>query len=149
MDMNTSKELLHSIELSNLINKIELQVNNIEIGDAHTEIGNLMAFPFKSIVDYSDLRKEAMKELYGMLYKAFCLICQISLETNNENMLSVASKSCSNITDILLSTQLRLQKLPMSKPSADLYNEAIVNLQQNNNESLISRIKNLANVLFQ
>ena len=35
--MNTSKEILESIELSNLLNKIELQIKNIEIGD--TQIG--------------------------------------------------------------------------------------------------------------
>ena len=43
--MNTSKVILDSIELSNLLNKIELQIKNIEIGDTHAEINNLMNFP--------------------------------------------------------------------------------------------------------
>ena len=72
--MNTSKEIHDSIELSDLLNKIELQIKNIENGDNRTEIGNLMNFPFKSMMDNSDLRKEAIKELYGMFYKAFGLI---------------------------------------------------------------------------
>lgn len=46
--MNRSKEILESIELSNLLNKIELQIKNIEIGDTHTEISNLMNLPYKS-----------------------------------------------------------------------------------------------------
>lgn len=58
--MNTQKDILNSMELSNLLNKIELQVKNIETGDAHTEICNLMSFPFKSTVDNSDLRIERL-----------------------------------------------------------------------------------------
>ena len=52
--MNTSKEILDSIELSDLLNKIELQIKNIENGDNRTEIGNLMNFPFKPMMDNSD-----------------------------------------------------------------------------------------------
>lgn len=97
--MNTQKDILNSIELSNLLNKIELQVKNIETGDAHTEIGYLMSFPFKSTVDNSGLRIEAMKDFHGMLYKAFGLICQISLETNNNELLIVVGKSCTRMVD--------------------------------------------------
>ena len=79
--MNTSKDTLNLIELSNLLNKIELQIQNIEVGDTHTEIDILMNFPFKSKVDNSYLRNDAMKELHEMLYKAFVLISQISIET--------------------------------------------------------------------
>ena len=106
--MNTPKDILNPIELSNLLNKIELQVKNIETGDAHTEIGNLMSFPFKSTVDNSGLRIEAMKEFHGMLYKAFGLICQISLETNNNELLVVVGKSCTRMVDLLFSYQLNL-----------------------------------------
>ena len=110
--MNTQKDILNSIELSNLLNKIELQVKNIETGDAHTEICNLTSFPFKSTVDNSDLRIEAMKELHGMLYKAFGLICQISLETNNNELLIVVGKSCTRMVDLLLSCQLKCTLFP-------------------------------------
>lgn len=48
--MNTSKEILDSIELSDLLNKIELQIKNIENGDNRTEIDKLMNFPFKPMV---------------------------------------------------------------------------------------------------
>ena len=146
--MNTQKDILNSIELSNLLNKIELQVKNIETGDAHTEICNLMSFPFKSTVDNSDLRIEAMKELHGMLYKAFGLICQISLETNNNELLIVVGKSCTRMVDLLLSCQLKIQKAPMVKPLADLYNETMISLQQNGNGSLIFGINKLADILF-
>lgn len=95
--MNVSKEILESIELSNLLNKIELQIKNIEIGDTHTEISNLMNFTCKSNVANSNLRDEAMKELYGMLYNAFQLICKISIATSDENLLSVVGMSCSRI----------------------------------------------------
>lgn len=64
--MNTSKEILESIELSNLLNKIELQIKNIEIGDTHTEISNLMNLPYKSQIANSNLREGTMKELYEM-----------------------------------------------------------------------------------
>lgn len=60
--MNISKDILDSIELSNLLNRIELQIQIIEVGDAHTEIGRLMSFPFKTTADNSSLRIEAMKE---------------------------------------------------------------------------------------
>lgn len=146
--MNTQKDILNSIELSNLLNKIELQVKNIETGDAHTEIGYLMSFPFKSTVDNSDLRIEAMKELHGMLYKAFGLICQISLETNNNELLIVVGKSCTRMVDLLLSCQLKIQKAPMVKPLADLYNETMISLQQNSNGSLIFGMNKLADILF-
>lgn len=146
--MNISKDILDSIELSNLLNKIELQVKNIETGDAHTEIGNLMSFPFKSTVDNSGLRIEAMKKLHGMLYKAFGLICQISLETNNNELLVVVGKSCTRMVDLLFSFQLKIQKAPMVKPLADLYNELIITLQQNGNGSLISEMNKLADILF-
>lgn len=146
--MNTQKDILNSIELSNLLNKIELQVKNIETGDAHTEIGNLMSFPFKSTVDNSGLRIEAMKEFHGMLYKAFGLICQISLETNNNELLVVVGKSCTRMVDLLLSGQLKIQKVPMVKPLADLYNETMISLQQNGNGSLIFGMNKLADILF-
>ena len=146
--MNTPKDTLDSIELSNLLNKIELQIKNIETGDVHTEIDILMNFPFKSKADNSDLRNEAIKELHEMLYKAFYLICQISLETNNTDLLSIVNKICSRITVLLSSCQLKIQKAPKVKPLADLYNKAIINLQQNNNDGLISNFKNLANTLF-
>lgn len=146
--MNTPKDILNPIELSNLLNKIELQVKNIETGDAHTEIGNLMSFPFKSTVDNSGLRIEAMKEFHGMLYKAFGLICQISLETNNNELLVVVGKSCTRMVDLLFSYQLKIQKAPMVKPLADLYNELIITLQQNGNDSLISEMNKLADILF-
>lgn len=146
--MNTPKDILNPIELSNLLNKIELQVKNIETGDAHTEIGNLMSFPFKSTVDNSGLRIEAMKEFHGMLYKAFGLICQISLETNNNELLVVVGKSCTRMVDLLFSYQLKIQKAPMVKPLADLYNELIITLRQNGNDSLISEMNKLADILF-
>lgn len=146
--MNTSKVMLDLIKLSDLINKIELQIKNIEMGDSHSEIGNLMNFPFKSIADNSDLRKEAMKELHGMLYNAFVLICRISLATSDENLLSVVDKSCSRIIALLSSSQLKIQKVPKEKPLADQYREAIINLQQNSNNLLISDIKKLSNKLF-
>ena len=147
--MNTQKDILNSIELSNLLNKIELQVKNIETGDAHTEIGYLMSFPFKSTVDNSGLRIEAMKDFHGMLYKAFGLICQISLETNNNELLIVVGKSCTRMVDLLLSCQLKIQKAPMVKPLADLYNETMISLQQNGNGSLIFGMNKLADILFQ
>lgn len=146
--MNISKDILDSIELSNLLKKIELQVKNIETGDAHTEIGNLMSFPFKSTVDNSGLRIEAMKEFQGMLYKAFGLICQISLETNKNELLVVVGKSCTRMVDLLFSCQLKIQKAPMCNPFGDLYNKAIISLQQNDNDSLISNIKKLSSILF-
>ena len=136
--MNTSKVMLDLIKLSDLINKIELQIKNIEMGDSHSEIDNLMNFPFNSIADNSDLRKEAMKELHGMLYNAFGLINQIVLETSNKETLSILNKSCTSIIDLLLSSQLKIQKAPMINPLADQYREAIINLQQNSNDLLIS-----------
>lgn len=146
--MNTSKVMLDLIKLSDLINKIELQIKNIEMGDSHSEIGNLMNFPFKSIADNSDLRKEAMIELHEMLYNAFVLICRISLAASDENMLSVVDKSCSRIIALLSSSQLKIQKVPKEKPLADLYNELIITLQQNGNGSLISEMNKLADILF-
>lgn len=92
--MNISKDILDSIELSNLLNRIELQIQNIEVGDVRTEIGRLMSFPFKTTADNSSLLIEAMKEFHGMLYKAFGMICQISLETSNNELLIVVDKSC-------------------------------------------------------
>lgn len=114
--MNTSKEILDSIELSDLLNKIELQIKNIENGDNRTEIGILMNFPFKPMMDNSDLRKEAIKELYGMFYKAFGLICKISLETNNKTLLSTVNMSCNQVINLLASSHLKIQKAPMVKP---------------------------------
>lgn len=146
--MNTSNEILESIELSDLLGKIELQIKNIEIGDTHMEIGNLMNFPCKSNVDNSNLRKEAMKELYGMLYNAFGLICKISIATSDENLLSVVGMSCSRIIALLSSSQLKIQKVPKTSPLADLYNEAILHLQQKCKNSMSSDIKNLSNTLF-
>lgn len=146
--MNTSNEILESIELSDLLGKIELQIKNIEIGDTHTEIGNLMNFPCKLNVDNSNLRKEAMKELYGMLYNAFELICKISIVTSDENLLSVVGMSCSRIIALLSSSQLKIQKVPKVRPLADLYNEAILHLQQKCKNSMSSDIKNLSNTLF-
>lgn len=146
--MNTSKVMLDLIKLSDLINKIELQIENIELGDSHSEIGNLMNYPFKSIADHSDLRKEAMIELHEMLYNAFRLINQIVLETSNKETLSILNKSCTSIIDLLLSCQLKIQKAPMANRLADQYREAIINLQQNSNDLLISDIKKLSNKLF-
>lgn len=45
--MNISNEIFDSIELSHLLRKIEAQIKNIESGDAHTQIGNMMNFPLK------------------------------------------------------------------------------------------------------
>ena len=146
--MNTSKVMLDLIKLSDLINKIELQIKNIELGDSHSEIGNLVNYPFKSIADNSDMRKEAMIELHGMLYNAFGLISQIVLETNNKETLSILNKSCTSIIDLLLSCKLKIQKAPMANRLADLYGKAIINLQQNSNDLLISDIKKLSNKLF-
>ncbi len=146
--MNTSKEILESIELSNLLNKIELQIKNIEIGDTHTEISNLMNFPYKSSISNSNLREEAMKELHEMLYNAFVLICRISLATSDENLLSVVDKSCSRIIALLSSSQLKIQKVPKVKPLADLYNKAMLYLQQNSKGSMSSNIENLSTALF-
>ena len=146
--MNISKDILDSIELSNLLNRIELQIQNIEVGDAHTEIGRLMSFPFKTTADNSSLRIEAMKEFHGMLYKAFGMICQISLETINNELLVVVGKSCTRMVDLLFSCQLKIQKAPMVKPLADLYNELIITLQQNGNGSLTSEMNKLADILF-
>lgn len=143
--MNTSKVMLDLIKLSDLINKIELQIKNIEMGDSHNEIGNLMNFPFNSIADNSDLRKEAMKELHGMLYNAFVLICRISLATSDENLLSV---SCSRIIALLSSSQLKIQKVPKEKPLADLYNKTILYFQQNSKGSMASNIENLSTILY-
>lgn len=146
--MNTSKVMLDLIKLSDLINKMELQIKNIEMGDSHSEIGNLVNFPFKSIADHSDLRKEAMIELHGMLYKAFVLICRISLATSDENLLSVVDKSCSRIIALLSSSQLKIQKVPKEKPLADLYNKTILYLQQNSKGSMSSNIENLSTILY-
>lgn len=106
--MNTSNEILDSIELSHLLCKIEAQIKNIESGDAHTQIGNMMNFPLKPKIDYSDLRKEAIKELYGMLYKAFNLICKIIFETNNKIVVSSVNKSCLQIINLLSSSYLNI-----------------------------------------
>ena len=146
--MNTSKEILDSIELSRLLCEIELQIKNIECGDAHTQIGNMMNFPLKPKMDYSDLRKEAIKDLHGMLYKAFGLMCKITLKTNNKTLVSVVSKSCLQIIHLLSSSNLKIQKVPMVKPLADLFNEAKINLQKNSNASLISDMDKLSNTLF-
>lgn len=140
--MNTSKDILNSIELSNLLNKIELQVKNIETGDAQTEIDNLMSFPFKSTMDNSGLRIETMNVFHGMLYKAFGLICQISLETNNKTLVSAVNKSCLQIINLLSSSYLEIQKVPMVKPLTNLYYKAPITLQRNSNDSLLPIWKN-------
>lgn len=49
--MNTSNEILDSIELSHLLCKIDVQIKNIESGDAHAQIGNMMNFPLKQTKD--------------------------------------------------------------------------------------------------
>lgn len=144
--MNTSKEILDSIELSRLLCEIEVQIKNIESGDAHTQIDNLMNFSFKPKIDYSDLRKEAIKELHDMLYKAFGLMCNITLETNDKTLVSVVNKSCFQIIHLLSSSNLKIQKVPMGKPLADLYNKVKINLQCN--DSLVSDMDKLTNVLF-
>ena len=146
--MNTSKEILDSIELSRLLCEIEVQIKNIESGDAHTQIDNLMNFSFKPKMDYSDLRKEAIKELHDMLYKAFGLMCNITLGTNDKTLVSVVNKSCFQIIYLLSSSDLKIQKVPMVKPLADLFNKAIINLQKNSNASLISDMNKLSNTLF-
>ena len=146
--MNTSKVMLDLIKLSDLINKIELQIQNIETGDANTEIDNLMSFPFKSTVDNSGLRIEAMKEFQGMLYNAFVLICRISLATSDENLLAIVDKSCSRIIALLSSSQLKIQKVPKEKPLADLYNKTILYFQQNSKGSMASNIENLSTILY-
>lgn len=146
--MNASNEILDSIELSHLLCKIEAQFKNIESGDAHTQIGNMMNFHLKPKIDYSDLRKEAIKELYGMLYKAFNLICKIILETNNKIVISAVNKSCLQIINLLSSNYLNIQKVPMVNPLADLYNEAKINLQKSCNDNLISDMDKLSNKLF-
>lgn len=148
MNMNTSKVILDSIELGNLLNKIELQIKNIEIGDNHAEINKLMNFPCKSNAPTSDLWEEAMKELHEMLYNAFVLICRISLATSDENLLSVVDKSCSRIIALLSSSQLKIQKAPKVKPLADLYNKTMLYLQQNSKGSMSSNIENLSTTLF-
>lgn len=147
--MNVSKEILESIELSNLLNKIELQIKNIEIGDTHTEISNLMNFTCKSNVANSNLRDEAMTELYGMLYNAFQLICKISIATSDENLLSVVGMSCSRIIALLSSSHLKILKVPKVRSLADLYNEAILHLQQKCRNNMSSDVKNLSNTLFE
>lgn len=83
-----------------------------------------------------------------MLYKAFNLICKIILETNNKIVVSVVNKSCLQIINLLSSSYLNIQKVPMVKPLADLYNEAKINLQKNCNDSLISDMDKLSNKLF-
>lgn len=146
--MNTSKVILDSIELGNLLDKIELQIKHIEIGDTHAEINNLMNYPCKTNAPTSNLREEAMKELHEMLYNAFVLICRISLAASDENLLSVADKSCSRIIALLSSSQLKIQKVPKVKPLADLYNKAMLYLQQNSKGSMSSNIENLSTTLF-
>lgn len=83
-----------------------------------------------------------------MLYKAFGMICQISLETSNNELLIVVDKSCTRMVDLLLSCQLKIEKAPMCNPFGDLYNKVIISLQQNDNDSLISNIKKLSRILF-
>lgn len=112
------------------------------------DISRLMSFPFKTTADNSSLRIEAMKEFHVMLYKAFGMICQISLETSNNELLIVVDKSCTRMVDLLLSCQLKIEKAPMCNPFDDLYNKAILSLQQNDNDSLISNIKKLSSILF-
>ena len=107
-----------------------------------------MNFSFKPKMDYSDLRKEAIKELHGMLYKAFGLMCKITLETNNKTLVSVVSKSCLQIIHLLSSNNLKIQKVPMVKPLADLFNEVKINLQKNGSASFISNMNKLSNTLF-
>ena len=104
--MNTSNEILDTIELSHLLCKIDAQIKNIESGDAHTQIGN------------------------------------------NKIVVSVVNKSCLQIINLLSSSYLNIQKVPMVKPLADLYNEAKINLQKNCNDSLISDMDKLSNKLF-
>lgn len=147
--MNTSKEILESIELSNLLNKIELQIKNIKIGDTHTEISNLINYPYKSNVDNSNLRDEVIKELHEMLYNAFVLICRITLATSDEKLLSIVDKSCSRIVVLLSSSQMNILKVPKIRPLADLYNEAILHLQQKCKNRISSDLMNLSNKLFE
>ncbi len=99
-----------------------------------------MSFPFKTTADNSSLRIEAMKEFHRMFYKAFGMICQISLETSNNELLVVVDKSCTRMVDLLLPCQLKIEKAPMCNPFGDLYNKVIISLQQNDNDSLISNI---------
>lgn len=148
MNMNISKVILDSLELGSLLDKIELQIKNIEIGDTHAEINNLINFPCKSNASTSNLREEVMKELHEMLYNAFVLICRISLATSDENLLSFVDKSCSRINALLSSSQLKIQKVPKVKPLADLYNKAMLYLQQNSKGSISSNIENLSTTLF-
>lgn len=72
------------------------------------------------------------------------MICQISLETSNNELLIVVDKSCTR----MLSCQLKIEKAPMCNPFGDLYNKVIISLQQNDNDSLISNIKKLSRILF-
>ncbi len=116
-----------------------------ESGDLYND---LMDFSFKPKMDYSDLRKEAIKDLHGMLYKAFGLMCKITLKTNNKTLVSVVSKSCLQIIHLLSSSNLKIQKVPMVKPLADLFNEVKINLQKNSNANLISDMDKLSNTLF-
>ena len=113
------------------------------------KINNLMKFPYKSNVANSNLRDEAMKELYGMLYNAFELICKISIATSDEKLLSVVGMSCSRIIALLSSSQLKIQKVPKVRLLTDLYNEAILHLQQKCKNSMFSDVKNLSNILFE
>lgn len=142
----TSVELI--VELSALLGKIETLIYNIETGDSNVTIGCLMNSTFTSQNNYETLRVDAVKELHGLLYHAFYLICNIVLETSDDNLLSITQKSCAQIAELLSVNQIVKQKVPMVQPLIDLYHGSCSKLLNAHRNEISLSIEKLHRILF-
>lgn len=144
-----SRNLVNDVaHLVALLSKIETQVANIEKGDANTEIAQLMSAPFSSKEEANNLRTEAFKELYIMLYESFKLICDIVSQTADSEMLSIALGACSRLNDMLDTCSLNIQKAPMLNELSVLYFKACYSIDEGITFYNSSELEKLCNNLF-
>lgn len=115
----SEKDIIDYIQLDNLIQKINVQANQIETGDLHYKIAYIEQFPFFKGDELLETRYLALREYLQMLVLAFMSACNFINNSPDSRTLELVDSSIVFLNGILARRQVVFQPIPMAKTISD------------------------------
>ena len=123
------KDIIDIIQLSQLIQKIDVSASQIETGDMHYRIAYLERYPYFEGEGLSETRTQAIHEYMEMLIQAFISACRFIINAKDDSSFELVDGNIVLLNNILDKMQVRTQLIPMAKAMSDLFNSTYNLLQ--------------------
>ena len=142
------KDIIDIVQLSRLIQKIDVCVSQIETGDMYYRVAYIERYPYFKGEGLSETRAQAIHDYMEMLILAFISACRFINDAKDDSSYEMVDGNIVLLNNVLDKRQVRIQLIPMAKAMSDLYYSTYNLLQRQGLYDYASHLQELRKRIF-